>query len=218
MRSSHLPFLLVIAIIIYFPQQYLMATSSDKMPSSFKFYEVGANDTIAIAAKKLAENGFDCASAKSKFLGVRNIQGKTGKLKHYEKIRKLRTIDEDIEEFTKGLEYEEIPIDALVCTPPKDSPFIVSTYFFSGFNQKTLAIDIEIEKFDLVEDKLTSKFGSCISEGYCESEDSIVILTKSKIRKLHVYFLNNIKPHYEKIKKLKELKDQNLKEKLNQAF
>jgi len=188
------------------------------MKSNFKFYNVGAQDTTETATKKLTANGFQCGLGKSTFLGIKYVQEKKSERNTTEKIEKIMAMDKDLENFGEGLEYKEMPIDALICTPLEENPFSISTYLFSKFDQKILAIEIKVENFELVKDKLASKFGSCILDGYCESEDSVLILVQNGEWHLHVYFFENLKPHHKKIKNLKAVKDKKFKEEINEAF
>jgi hypothetical protein len=48
---------------------------------------------------------------------------------------------------------KDMPINLIAFGPPEDSPFAFSTYYFSEFDQKILAIMIEFEDYELVKDK-----------------------------------------------------------------
>ena len=218
MRISHFLSLLLIEIIIFLPQQSPLFASSDTSTGSVTFYGIGADDIKATASEKLAALGFDCGTAKSGYLGIRTIQDRTPSLKSNEKIRELASIDDDLKEFGKGLDYEEKPINVLVCSPLKDNPFKSSIYFFSKFDQKILAIQTEIEKIEPVKERLTSKFGECISKGYCENNESILILSRHGAWSLNIFFFENIKSHYKNLKNLKAEKDKKQNEQLNKAF
>ena len=133
-------------------------------------------------------------------------------------LENLLSMDKDLRDQGQGLDYRDMPIDVLACNPPKESPFGFSTYPFSSFNQKILAIEIEIEQIDMVKEKLASMFGKCILEGYCENKDSILILRQNRRWSLHVYFFENLKPHHKKIKNLKTVRDKKQDEQLKEAF
>ena len=218
MKIKYLCAFCILFVITLCPRYNPINASSDKILNEFKFYNIGVEDTKDAALKKLTDNGFHCAPAKATFLGIEETQKIRLDQKPKEIIDDLIAMDRDLKEYSNGIKYKDMPIDVLACNPPADSPFDFSTYSFSISDKSILVIDIEIKKFDILKEKLTSKFGSCILEGYCQGQDNIVILIKNKVWQLHVYFYNNIKPHYEKIKKLKNSKDKKLKEKINDAF
>ena len=194
------------------------SASSAKMIDNFKFYNVGSQDTSSTTTQKLTANNFRCGPGKSTFLGIKYVQEKRVGQKTTEKINAIIDADKDLEEFGEGLKYEEMPIEVAICSPKGENPFSISTFLFSEYNQKILAIEIRIKNFELLKDKLTSKFGTCILDGYCENEDSVLILVQNGDRQLHVYFLENLKPHHEKIKKLKDVKKKKIKKSVEEAF
>jgi hypothetical protein len=188
------------------------------MTNDFKFYNIGAEDTMETAKEKLAANGFQCLQAKATFLAISKVQEQRRGGKTTEKLEDIMAMDKVFEVYGKGLDYQEMPIDVIACKPLDDSPFAISTYFFSIFDHKILAIEINVEKFEIVKDKLTLKFGACLLERYCENENSILILIQNQGWHMKAYFYENLKPHFDKINEQKALKDKNIEQQINDAF
>ena len=127
-------------------------------------------------------------------------------------------MDRELKEFGKDLDFKDMPIDVLICSPLAASPFADSMYLFSGYNQKLLAINIEIEKFEMVRNRLITKFGSCISEGYCEIGNSVLLLDEKNQWALQVYFHHNLELHLKDVQMKKAINEKSIEKKLNEAF
>jgi len=218
MKAKHLCILSFLCLIIIFPQHGLIKASSYNMINEFKFYDIGAEDTKHTTAKKLDANRFKCGSGKATFLDFGDIQKQSINRKITEKIEEIIDMDKNFEDYGKRLSFMDMPINLIVCGPPEDSPFAFSTYYFSEFDQKILAVMIEIENYELVKDKLALKFGSCILDGYCESDKGILFLVNISGLRLQVYFYENLKSHYKKIKELKMINEKNTDERFDEAF
>ena len=78
------------------------------MPKEFKFYNIGAADTMDTTKEKLDINGFRCGSGKATFLGIRTVQKQRNGGKTTEKFKKIMALDKDLEDYGEGLNYEEI--------------------------------------------------------------------------------------------------------------
>jgi hypothetical protein len=204
--------------MLFFSCLNLAKAASDKNPHEFTFYNISHEDTMNIAAEKLRLKGFECGLGKSTYLGTNDIRVLQNSQKSIDKIEKIINMDKLLEASGKGLEFEQMTIDVLLCPPLEGSPFSASLYIFSGLDHKILAIRVGLEKFQNVSDKLKAKFGSCISEGYCEIGKSILILSKKMKWPFQVYFFDNLKLHYDNIKKKKEMSEKKIEEKLNEAF
>ncbi len=218
MKTKPLLTWLILCFIIVFSQQNVINASSTRMLKKFTFYGIGVGDTKETVANKLNTNGFQCGEGKASDVGIRNVIELRGEHKPTELIGKLLAIDKDLKDHGQGLAIKDMPVDVIGCSSIVNSPFTFSEYFFSKFDGNIVAIDIGIEKINIVKEKLTSKFGSCVSEGYCESDNSVLILTQKRGWSLHVYFFENLKLHHNKIKGLKDLRDKKVKEKIDEAF
>ena len=218
MKAKHLCTFFIVCLIIIFSQHGIISAASDTMLNEIKLYGNGAKDTKDTAAAKISAKGFQCGSGKATFLEFKDIQRQSISQKITEKIEKIIALDEDLKKYGEGLSIKDMPINLIVCGVLENSPFAFTTYYFSEFDQKILAIMIEIENNELVIDKLAMKFGSCILKGYCESEKSILFLVNISGLRLQVYFYENLKSHYDNIKKKNAMNDKKMEEKLNEAF
>jgi hypothetical protein len=204
--------------MLLFLQLCFFCPAYGKKQNEFKFYNIGSVDKLTTAIEKLNSNGFSCVQGKAFFLNIKSFQEHGKNRKTPDKIEEVMTIDKTYEKMGKGLSYDEMPIEVIDCIPPADSSFVYTTFYFSKFNQKILTIKIGIEKINILREKLIRKFGSCISDGYCESEESILFLIHEGDWHLHSYFFKNIKQHDEKLKKFIELKTKKLEESIDKAF
>ena len=218
MRTIHYSALIFLWVNLFFTDMGFASERSDKMINQFKFYKIGGEDTVDTAAEKLDTINYHCVRGNATFLETKSVQNSLHNQKASERIKELVVMDEVLEDHGRGLEIEEMPIEALVCTPPDKYPFSTSAYFFSGFEKKLLTFWIKIRKIDMVREKLVAKFGYCVKEGYCEGENSVLFLVDKNGWHLHVYFFNNIKSHYERIKRIVELNNEKIKENINEAF
>ena len=218
MKTTLLQSLIIFLFLSIILPSNLSIASSDKHYSDFKFYGIGATDTLTTVKEKLNANNFPWARGKAVYLGMNRVQKNRISQKTTKNLEMTMAMDSDLKDFGEGLAYEDMPIDTIDSGFPEDSPFNSVSYFFSSFNHKILLIEIMIAKSDVIKEKLSSKIGSCIMDGYCENENSILIVTQNSGWNLHVYFFENLKPHYEKIKKLKAVKDKKIKSDIDEAF
>jgi hypothetical protein len=209
---------IILWFFIFFPPQSVLNAASVDMLTEFKFYNIGYKDTMETAKDKLDSNGFDCGSGKSTYLDIRSVQKQMKGRKAAKKLETIMAMDKDLEDYGKGLPHKKMPINVIACNHLENSPIKFSTYFFSGFDQKILAISIEIEKSETVKDKFISKYGTCMLNAYCESRDSLIIFSQNHGLYLNMYFFENLKFHHKKAKELKALKDKKDGEKIDEAF
>jgi len=208
----------IVCIIIVFFSFEIIGASSDNLQNEFRFYNIGPEDSKDTAAKKIDINGFQCLQGKAAYFHFEAIHKQSIYQKKTERIEEFIAMDEDFKNFGEGIPIKDLPVDILHCRPPENSPFEESTFYFSTFDHKLLAIGIEIKRFDLIKDKLTSKFGSCITKGYCEIGNSMMILAEIRGLHLKVYYYGNMKSHYNKLKEQRALKDKKMMEQNKEAF
>ena len=218
MRAKHNYITSIFCLIIVFFQYSLFGASSNTLHEEFKFYDIGPEDSKDTAEKKIDANGFQCLQGKAAYFHFEAIYKQSIYQKKTKKIDEIIAMDNDFKKFGEGIAIKDLPVDLFYCRPPENSPFEESAFYFSTFDHKILAIEIEINRFDLIKDKLTSKFGSCITEGYCDIGDSIMILAEINGLQLKVYYYGNMKSHYNKLKEKRALEDKKMIEQNKEAF
>lgn len=218
MKKKHHYRLCFIFFMIFFFQLGAINGSAGNEPNEFKFYNIGVKDTKDTAEEKLNAIGFQCLQGKAMFLDIKKVQKQGISKITTEKIEELITIDNIFKDYGQGIDPKGLSMSVLGCLPPEDSPFAFSKFYFSEFDQKLLSIGIMIKQFDLVKEKMNLKFGPCLSKGYCESDNSILILAQFNELHLKIYFYESLKSHYEEIKKLLEFKNKKIVEKIDEAF
>ena len=218
MKTNHLCLLFIICFIVFFFHQGTLSASSDKTPNEFKFYKIGNNDSLGSAKKKLNDHRFECLSGRTALLDIKSVEKELSRKNLPKKLETISSMDADFEINAKGMEYEEMPIDVLICSPLAVSPFTESTHYFSRSYNKIMAIRIVINNFERVKNKMVSKFGSCIQDGYCEIGNSIIIISERSNWQLQVYFYGNLKAHFDRLKKENDLINKKIQRSIDEAF
>jgi hypothetical protein len=215
-RCNYLSFILFLIIFSF------MSVTTDaanvKSSGEFKFYDIGENDTKATTSTKLSAKGFTFLNGKATHFGIRKMKDKFSFHKNSGKMDEIAAMDDDFERFGEDLKIKDMPIDLIGCSVVDNDLFGHSRFYFSAFDNRILAIVIEIQNFNLVKEKLAIKYGSCIAEGYCEIGDSILTTVNTKIKYLQVYFYKNLKSHHNMIKKMKVQKEERSVKRFDEAF
>jgi len=134
-------------LLFIFPSSFFCATyGMDQI--EFKFYDIGSNDTLTTSVEKINQNGFQCIKGKASFLDIKKSQDGREIRKPNEKIEEALAIDNASKKIGNGLPYEEMPIDVMDCNKSENNSFLYTTFYFSKYNQKILAIKIGTEKMN----------------------------------------------------------------------
>lgn len=186
--------------------------------AEFKFFDIGGEDTIETAKRKINQAQFQCVKGKTTFLKLANIQKIIDAKVHPKTLNRLVLMDKTLESFGQNLPYEEMPIDVFSCSPKQESPFLFVQMLFSTYDKTILSLEIQTEQFQASAQKLSAKFGDCIFEGYCENKKNVLVLADKPGWNIKVTFQNNLTVIYESINRLQQERKNENENEIENAF
>jgi hypothetical protein len=181
------------------------------------FYNVGEEDDIHSAQKKITDRNCSCIKGKSTSLDIVSLNIKNTKL--LEKIKRILEMDNNLREWGANTKPESMKIDILHCRSYTASAFYYWDYFFSSLNGKLLSITVYVKDFKDVREQLILKQGQCIESDYCLNNGNKLILIKDNDKFFIVmFFESNIDNHFAIIEKKQRKKRELQKESIKEAF
>lgn len=171
--------------------------SKYKSKNEFSFYNVSKKDDLNSATEKFKKINCMIAYAKGPALDTDYLRKIINTKDISKRVDMIFSMDRRLKLFAKNTEIKSLPIDVLHSEPESDAFFNYWMCYFSVSTKKTLQISISCSNYDAVKKRLIEKYGKCVENNYCESNDNCMLIVKrDKDYIVNMYFYDNIKEHY----------------------